>query len=344
MTQWTDITPEEAASKLQTSLKDGLTSEQAARVLAEVGPNELVDKGAKSIFAIIREQLTDIMVIILIIAALVSAFIGEAQDTIVIIAIVILNTVLGVSQEYRAEQAIAALKKLSVPSVRVRRDGQVKEFSASELVPGDVVEVESGNVIPADGRIIESANLRIEEAALTGESEPVEKEIENIKGENIPLGDQKNRGFMGTTVTYGRGAVLITETGMQTELGKIANLIQGVEDEQTPLQERLDQLGKILAWVALTIIALVFILGLVTSHEVAELRASGASFAQYLESEEVRELFLTAISLAVAAVPEGLTVVVTITLALGSQRMLRRQALIRKLPAVEVGFHNRRPE
>ena len=336
MTQWTQLSPQEAAAQLQLDdIAQGLTDAQAQEILARVGLNELVDKGTKSIFAIIWEQLTDVMVIILIIAAVVSAFIGEAQDTIVILAIVVLNTILGVSQEYRAEQAIAALKQMAVPTVKVRRNGTLVEISARELVPGDVVEVESGNLIPADGRVVEEANLRIEEAALTGESEPVEKHIDTIEGKDIPLGDQINRAFMGTTVTYGRGAVLITETGMQTELGKIADLIQGVEGEQTPLQERLDDLGKMLAWIALAIILIVFLLGIFTSEEVREFWRRGATFNEYLGSHDIRELFLTAISMAVAAVPEGLPAVVTITLALGSQRMLRRQALIRKLPAVE---------
>lgn len=335
MTEWIKLDAVEAAQKLNSDIKDGLTSAEAENKLAEFGPNELKEKGGKSIFSLIWEQLTDVMVMILIVAAIVSAFIGEAQDTIVIIAIVLLNTILGVSQEYRAEQAIAALKQLSVPNVRVRRNGRVSEMSALNLVPGDVVEVESGNLIPADGRIVEAVNLRIEEAALTGESEAVEKTIEVISGEDVALGDQINRAFMGTTVAYGRGAVLITDTGMSTELGKIADLIQGVEDEQTPLQERLDELGKTLALVALAIIVLVFALGLLTSEEVAEFWANGASFSDYLGSHDVQELFLTAISMAVAAVPEGLPAVVTITLALGSQRMLRRKALIRKLPAVE---------
>ncbi|MDJ0753972.1 MAG: cation-translocating P-type ATPase [Ardenticatenaceae bacterium] len=335
MTAWVRLSTDETAEKLNTDLENGLTLEEVQNRLEQYGPNELIDKGTKSVFSIIWEQLTDVMVVILIIAALVSAFIGEAQDTIVIIAIVLLNTVLGVSQEYRAEQAIAALKKLSVPIVRVRRGGQVSEISARDLVPGDVVELAEGNVIPADGRVTESANLRIEEAALTGESEPIEKHVDPISKDDVALGDQKNRAFMGTMVTYGRGVMTITETGMETELGKIADLIQGVESDQTPLQERLDGLGKTLAWLALIIIAIVFALGLFTSAEVASLWAEGAPFSAYFFSEDVQELFLTAISMAVAAVPEGLPAVVTITLALGSQRMLKRNALIRKLPAVE---------
>ncbi len=335
MAEWYRHSPEEIARQFETDIAAGLAPAEAQTRLGRYGANELIDKGVKSIWLILLEQLTDAMVFILIVAAIVSAFIGEAQDTIVILAIVLINAALGVSQEYRAEQAIAALKKLAVPTVRVRRDGQVVEISARELVPGDVVELEAGNLIPADGRLVEVANLRIEEAALTGESEPIEKKIDPIDQEQVALGDRKNSAFMGTVVTYGRGSLLITETGMRTELGKIANLIQGVEAEKTPLQERLDGLGKALAWIALGIIAAVFFLGLTTSSEVAELWASGAGAADYLRSHDVRELFLTAISMAVAAVPEGLPAVVTVTLALGSQRLLRRNALIRKLPAVE---------
>lgn len=320
---------------LNTDLEKGLSRSEAAARLETYGPNELVDKGVKNVWLILWEQLTDVMVVVLIIAAIVSAFIGEAQDTIVIIAIVFLNAALGVSQEYRAEQAIAALKKLAVPSVRVRRDGNLVEISARELVPGDVVQLEAGNLLPADGRIAESANLRVEEAALTGESEPVEKVADAIKSSNTTLGDQKNMAFMGTTVVYGRGTLIVTDTGMSTQLGKIAGLIQSVERDPTPLQQRLAGLGKTLALVALVIIIAIFLLGLFTSDEVARLYAEGAGIMDYLRSEDVGELFLTAISMAVAAVPEGLPAVVTITLALGSQRLLKRNSLIRKLPAVE---------
>lgn len=317
----------------------GLDQAEVERRLAEYGPNELVEKGIKSPWQILLEQLSDAMVIVLIVAAIISGFIGEVQDTIVIIAIVILNAALGVSQEYRAERAIAELKKLAVPNVRVRRGGKVQEVSARELVPGDIVQLEAGNVAPADARLLEVNGLKVEEAALTGESEAVEKIIAPIKADDahaVALGDRKNMIYMGTTVSYGRGVAVVTATGMATELGNIANLLQAVKQEQTPLQDRLARLGKNLAWIALVIIVVVFIVGLTSSAEVREIWASGASpWGRLLQSEVVQELFLTAISMAVAVVPEGLPAMVTIALALGSRRMLRRHALIRKLPAVE---------
>ncbi len=325
--------------KLKADSASGLSQAEIERRLAEYGPNELVEKGVKSPWKILLEQLSDAMVIVLIIAAIISGFIGEVQDTVVIIAIVVLNAVLGVTQEYRAERAIAELKKLSVPSVRVRRGGKVQDVSARELVPGDIVLLEAGNVAPADGRLLEVNGLKIEEAALTGESEPVEKRIAPIDAADdheIALGDRKNMIYMGTIVSYGRGTAVVTATGMKTELGNIATLLQDVTQEQTPLQDRLDRLGKNLAWVALAIIAVVFIVGLTTSEEVRAIWAEGGNiFSHLLQSDVVQELFLTAISMAVAAIPEGLPAMVTIALALGSRRMLQRHALIRKLPAVE---------
>jgi Ca2+-transporting ATPase len=305
--------------ELVTSAESGLSSETAAQRLAEHGPNELIEKGAKSPLAIFLDQFKDLMVIILIVAALVSAVLGEVEEVIIILAIVVLNAVIGFTQEYRAEQAIAALKKLAVPKVNVLRDGRLIEISARDLVPGDIVRLETGDLVPADGRLVESVNLRAQEAALTGESEPIGKFTEPListNGKVPPLGDRRNMVYMGTAVSYGRGAAVVTETGMQTELGNIAELIQGVQEDQTPLQRRLDHLGKILGYVAIAIIAFVVILGL-------------------LRGEELSNLFLVGVSLAVAAVPEGLPAVVAITLALGAQRMLKRNALIRRLPAVE---------
>lgn len=316
MQPWYQVDEKKVLNDLQSDVETGLSKAVASERLAEFGPNELVDRGTKNPLLILWDQLSEIMVVILIVAAVVSALLGETNDVIVILAIVILNAALGFSQEYRAEQAIAALKKLAVPTVRARRDGKVVEISARELVPGDIVLLEAGNLVPADGRLVQNANLQVQEAALTGESEAVQKKVEPIERPDLPLGDQKNMLFMGTVVTYGRGTAVITDTGMKTQLGNIAELIQNVEDDQTPLQKRLADLGKNLAWAALGIIALVVVLGLFRG-----------------ESWEV--LILTGISMAVAAVPEGLPAVVTITLALGSQRMLKRNALIRKLPAVE---------
>ena len=313
---WYRLAIDEVIRHLETDPEKGLAQEEAARRLRQFGPNELVERAGKPIWRMILDQLTEVMVIILLIAAIISFLLGEHIDAAVIMAIVVLNTILGFTQEYKAEQAMAALKKLAVPTVRVRRDGHVVEISARELVPGDIVLLEAGALVPADGRIIESYSLKVQEASLTGESEPVEKSVAPIDRDEVALGDMRNMVFMGTAVTYGRGVVVVTATGMHTELGKIADMIQTVEQEPTPLQKRLAQLGKGLAVAALVIVALVFGLGV-------------------LRGEDMKEMFLVAISMAVAAVPEGLPAVVTIALALGAQRMLARQALIRKLPAVE---------
>ena len=320
---WYQTEAEQLIAELNSDRENGLTTAQAEQKLAEFGPNELVDRGTKSPLLILWDQFREVMVLILIAAAAISAFLGEFNDVIVIMAIVVLNAVLGFTQEYRAEQAIAALKKLAVPNVRVRRDGRIQEISATKLVPGDVVLLEAGNLVPADGRLVQNANLKVQEAALTGESEAVEKMDGVLEKDKLPIGDRKNMVFMGTTVTYGRGTAVITDTGMKTELGNIAELIQNVENEQTPLQRRLEELGKNLAWIALGIIAVVVVIGFVTRDPNTPLM------------ETVELLLLTGISMAVAAIPEGLPAVVTITLALGSQRMLKRQSLIRKLPAVE---------
>jgi Ca2+-transporting ATPase len=316
MADWYRKEITEVVSLLATEAEAGLAQGEAQRRLAEHGPNELVERGLKSPWRILWEQLTGLMVVILIVAAVVSGALGDWKDAIAILAIVVLNAVLGFSQEYRAEKAMAALKQLAVPTVKVRRDGHVIEISARDLVPGDVVLLEAGALVPADGRLLGSINLRVDEAALTGESEPVEKHSRALDRPELPVGDRLNMVYMGTVVTYGRGVAIITATGMNTELGRIAELIQTVEREPTPLQRRLEQLGRGLAVAALVIVAVVFVLGL-------------------LRGEDWQLMLLTAISMAVAAVPEGLPAVVTIALALGAQRMLKRQALIRKLPAVE---------
>jgi Ca2+-transporting ATPase len=316
MQNWHTLDADHVVQELKTNVVEGLSDAEAARRLTEYGPNELEERGGHSAWQILRAQLTSIMVLVLIVAAGISVALGDLEDALVILAIVVLNTILGFTQEYRAERAMEALKQLAVPSVRVRRGGKVLEISARDLVPGDIVLLEAGNRVPGDGRLVESASMRVQEAALTGESEAVEKHIEKLDKADVPLGDRRNMAYMGTNVTYGRGVVVVTGTGMKTELGKVADLIQGVEDEPTPLQKRLDQLGKTLTFVALIIVAVVFVLGLV-------------------RGEDLEELLLTAVSLAVAAIPEALPAVVTIALALGAQRMLKRQALIRKLPAVE---------
>ena len=316
MGQWFTKTPKEVLAEAGSDLQQGLSSSEVQSRMAKYGANELIDRGTKSPWKILLEQLSETMVVILLISAVITFFLHEYTDAIVILVIVILNSILGFTQEYKAEKAMAALKKMAVPKVRVRRDGHIVEIPAQQLVPGDIIYLEAGNAIPADGSLLESINLRIQESVLTGESEPVEKTTDVTKKEHPSLGDQHNRIFAGTVVTMGRGTSVITETGMNTELGKIAEMIQSVGSEQTPLQRKLAQLGKTLAYVALGIVVVVFGMGL-------------------LRGEELRTMFLTAISMAVAAVPEGLPAVVTIALALGAQRMLKRNALIRKLPAVE---------
>lgn len=316
MSDWHKLTPLEALEQLGSNSASGLSAVEVSKRMDQYGPNELIERGRKSPWQILWEQLTATMVVILIIAAVISAVLGDYEDATAILAIVVLNALLGFRQEYRAEKAIAALKKLAVPTVRVRRDGHVCEISSRELVPGDIVFLEAGSLVPADCRLVDSVNLRIQEAALTGESEPVEKLVQELPAEELPVADRRNMAYMGTVVAYGRGQGVVTATGMNTELGAIAEMIQTVEREQTPLQRRMDQLGRALAYAAFAIVAVVFFLGL-------------------LQGVGVRLMFLTAVSMAVAAVPEGLPAVVTIALALGAQRILKRHALIRKLPAVE---------
>lgn len=315
MSAWHTKTKEEVLRTLGTSAK-GLSDAEAELRLKQYGPNRLEEKRRKSPVKMLFQQFTETMVLILIVAALLSFFLGKTTEGIAIIAIVLLFGFLGFVQEYRAEKAMAALNRMVVPKVRVRRNGGTKEMSASQLVPGDILDFEAGNVIPADLRILESFNLKIQEAALTGESEAVDKIADPVNKEDVPLGDRTNMAYMGTVVTYGRGVGIAVGTGMNTELGKIANLIGTVETKKTPLQAKLDKLGKLLALIGVGAAAVIFALGI-------------------LLGEEVADMFLTAVSVAVAVVPEGLPAVVTITLALGGQRMLKRNALIRKLPAVE---------
>lgn len=314
--EWYKIPAAEVVEQLRTDPNTGLPDKEAEIRLDKFGPNELVEKGGRTAGIILLDQLKETMVIILIIAGLISIFLGEYIDGAAIFVIVLLNTLLGFRQEYKAEEAMSALKKMSVPTVRVRRGSHVKEISARILVPGDIVHLEAGNLVPADCRLIESVNLRVQEASLSGESEPVNKDSSFTFEDDLLLADRKNMVFMGTVVTYGRGKGIVVATGMATELGEIAELMQISESEPTPLQKRLAQLGRGLALAAIALVAIVFVLG-------------------WFQGEDLEVLFLTGISIAVAAVPEGLPAVVTIALALGARRMLKREALIRKLPAVE---------
>jgi Ca2+-transporting ATPase len=316
--KWYALTGEEALRRLDTNLETGLTNEETQKRQQEFGKNELPSGQGISPLELLIGQFTSVMVLVLLVAALISFAIGESKDAVVILAIVILNAALGFFQEYQAEQALAALGAMQTPMVRVRRSGHVNEISALELVPGDIVLLEAGDRIPADGRLVEAVNLQIDESALTGESLAVQKMAAAMEDGDPPpaLADQHNVAYMGTAVTYGRGVLAITGTGIKTQLGNIATLLQSVEKGRTPLQARLERMGLWLAGAALAVCVLVFITGVA-------------------RGEDVEEMFLTAISLAVAAIPEGLPAVITIALALGARRMIKRRALIRKLPAVE---------
>lgn len=324
MSIWYQLNSSEVLRQLDTDAVHGLSQLEVAHRLKKYGFNELTEQPGESLWQILWKQLTAVMVVVLIVAALISIALRDYTNAIAIFAIVAFNAILGVRQEYQAGQAIAALKKLAVSTVKVRRGDRVQEISARQLVPGDIVLLETGNLVPADYRLLESFNLRIQEASLTGESEPIDKNTETLGQSDrsmppqgdLPLGDRHNMAYMGTVITYGRGLAVVTETGNSTELGHIATAIQMVQPKPTPLQQRLDQLGVRLAIITLCLVALIFGLGL-------------------LRGEALSLMFLTAVSLAVAAVPEGLPAVVTITLALGAQRMLKQHALIRKLPTVE---------
>jgi len=318
---WHAISTEEVLQKLESPAKTGLTSEEAARRLKKFGPNQLDEKPRPSFLQLVLAQLNDFTVILLIVAGVISALLGDYVEAAAIMTIVMLNAILGVVQESRAEEALAALKKMAAPEAQVLRDGKRVTVPAPQLVPGDIVFLEAGNFIPADLRLIESINLRIEEAALTGESVPVQKQATANLESDIPLGDRKNTAFMGTVVTYGRGQGVVVSSGMHTQLGMIADMLQSVEEDQTPLQKRLDQLGRTLGYGALAICGLVFVAGIYKAGE--------------FSIPVIQEMFMIAISLAVAAVPEGLPAVVTISLALGMQEMIHRHALIRRLASVE---------
>ena len=328
-------TIEQTAKELGTDLVNGLTSAEASARLAKYGLNELKEKPRPGFLSLLLDQFKDFLIIILIIAAILSILLGEWIDAIVILAIVALNAIIGVVQESKAEASLAALKKMSAPNARVIRDGQQQTIPARDLVVGDLVMVEAGNYLPADLRLVESVNLKSEEASLTGESVPVDKNAKALLEPDAPLGDRDNCAFSSMLVTYGRGTGIVTQTGMDTQLGQIAEMLQAGEDEKTPLQIKLDELGKTLGIVALSVCGFILVYGIIrdTNLTVAFQRGLGAYFAAY--GETVIELVMTAVSLAIAAVPEGLSAVVTVCLALGMQRMVARQALIRKLPAVE---------
>jgi P-type Ca2+ transporter type 2C len=302
--------------RLQVDSSGGLSSTEVQRRLVQYGPNELIERSTRSPWRILWDQLAATMVAVLLAAAVISLTLRDYRDAIAILAIVVLNASFGFVQEYRAEKAVAALKKLAAPNVKVRRDSQLQQVPARDLVPGDILLIEVGDFIGADCRLLHAESLCIEEAALTGESEPVEKDAMQALGERTPLAERRNMAYLGAAVSYGHATGVVTRTGMRTELGRIAGMLQTVGREQTPLQRRLDQSGRSMAIIALVLVTVIFVLGL-------------------LRGEETTLMFLTAVSMAVAVVPEGLPAVVTIALALGAQRMLKRRALIRRLPTVE---------
>ena len=294
----------------------GLTNDEARQRLAEFGPNELQEKKKRTILFMLLDQFKDFMILVLIGAAVIAGVIGDLADTLVIIAIVVINAIIGFIQEYRAEKAMEALKKMAAHTAMVLREGAIVGVAAAELVPGDIVMLEAGSLVPADIRLMETAQLKAEEAALTGESVSVEKHSRTIMEEQLPLADRKNMVYKGTTISYGRGTGVVTATGMKTELGKIASMLQDEEEVKTPLQKRLAAFGRKLALAVLVICAIVFGMG-------------------FLRGEPALLMLLTAISLAVAAIPEALPAVITISLALGAKKMVSKNALVRKLPAVE---------
>ncbi|MHB1061186.1 MAG: cation-translocating P-type ATPase [Thiobacillus sp.] len=315
LVHWHGLDSAAAAAHLGSDLDQGLTADAAAARLAQAGPNILKETGRRHPLVMLASQFTDFMILVLIAAAIIAGFIGEPQDTIAIVVIVFLNGILGFVQEYRAERAMAALKQMASPQARVIRDGQSGQIDAVDLVPGDLVELEAGNILPADLRLTELAALKVDESALTGESQPVDKQLASLEETELPLGDRLNLAYKGTVVTYGRARGLVVATGMKTELGKIAALLSG-ESGKTPLQKRLARFGQHLALVVLAVCVIIFVAG-------------------WLRGEPPLLMLLTAISLAVAAIPEALPAVVTISLALGAARLVKQNALIRRLPAVE---------
>lgn len=313
---WYKKSKNEILQELDVDEKNGLSSTEALRRLEKYGKNKLETKKKKTLFKQFLSQLKDVMIYILIIAVIISAFLGEISDALIILLVIIINAVIGVIQESKAEKALDALKELSTPKALVKRDGSLKEILSEDIVPGDIVIIDAGRYIPGDLRLIDTANLKIEESAFTGESVPSEKDASFLPDKEIPIGDQNNMAFMSTLATYGRGVGVVVGTGMNTEIGKIAKMIEQEENDETPLQKKLSELGKILGFLAVGICILIFIIS-------------------FFQGRDLLEMFLTSISLAVAAIPEGLPAIVAIVLALGVQRMVKKNAIIRKLPAVE---------
>jgi len=312
---WYKIESAEVLQHLESSAT-GLSKADAQTRLSEHGPNAIPEKRRRSLLFILLGQFSDFMIVVLLMAALISGFIGEPQDTIAILVIVLLNAIIGTVQEFRAERAVAALREMAAPEAHVLRDDEAITLAATELVPGDVILLEAGNVVPADLRLIEEEEMQVDESALTGESHPVEKQVERLSEIDLPIGDRQNLAFKSSLVTRGRGKGVVVATGRQTEIGRIAELLQEEAGVKTPLQVRLTRFSRYLALAVLAICVVVFVAGLI-------------------QGQPVMLMFLTAVSLAVAAIPEALPAVVTISLALGARKLIRHNVLVRNLPAVE---------
>ncbi len=320
---------------LEAHLETGLSEQEARRRLEIHGPNELPAASRTPLWRLFIDQFKDFVVLLLIVASLVSALLGDTLEAVAIMAIVILNAIIGLVQERKADQALEALKKMAAPDAFVLRDGKRVKVPAREVAPGDIVFLEAGNYVPADIRLTESFNLQINESALTGESEPVAKRADRVIEAGAPIGDRLNTAFSSTVVTYGRGKGIVTATGQRTEIGMIAKMLGEIEEESTPLQKRLNQLGKTLSLIALVLCALVFVIEVARNTDLGVIVTQGVAVYLATYSKAITDFFILAVSLAVAAVPEGLAAVVTINLALGMREMVKRNALIRRLSAVE---------
>ena len=314
---WAAKSQEEIFNELNVDPKTGLSMDEAGKRLELYGMNKLKGKSKKSVFILFLSQLKDMLIYVLLGAAAITLVIGEYTDAIIILLVVALNAIIGVAQEYKAEKAVEALQKLTTPKSLVRRDSEIIEINSEEVVPGDIIILDAGRFIPADIRLTESANLQIEESALTGESVPTDKNASAVISDpKTSLGDKVNMAFMSTLVTYGRGEGIVVATGMNTEIGKIAKILDEDSNEMTPLQKKLDELGRILGILAIGICVIIFVIAL-------------------FQKRDIMEMFLTAISLAVAAIPEGLAAIVAVVLALVVTRMSKINAIVKKLPAVE---------
>ena len=319
---WETLRKEEVLQKLKTDKRGGLAKQEVENRQKEYGKNKLKEKPKETIWVRFIKQFNDFMIIILIIASIISAGVSYMQgendyiDSIIIIAIVVLNAIMGVIQETKAEKSIEALQKMTPRKSKVIREGKTEEINAEDLVPGDIVILEAGNYVPADSRIIEAHNLKIEESSLTGETEAVTKDAEMICKKDVPLGDRLNMAYMSTIIVNGHGMAIVTDIGMNTKVGQIANMIIENEAPETPIQKKLGQVGKTLGIVCLAICFVIFLIGII-------------------KNIEPMEMFMTAVGLAVAAIPEGLPAIVTIVLSIGVTKMAKKNSIIRKLPAVE---------